>query len=251
MKTVVSIVVPVYNAGKYLHETINSVLAQTFGDWELLLVDDCSKDNSREIVESYTDERIKLVEQPQNSGAYAARNRGLKEAGGRYIAFLDADDLWEPEKLEHELKFMRENNAAFAFTGYEFANEAGVGTKAVVYVPKTLKLKQAYHNTTIFTSTVMIDRNVIPDTLIEMPNIKSEDTATWWTILKAGYIAYGLNENLVKYRRTAGTLSANKFVALKRIWRLQRDIGGLNAFCAGYHFCLWAVLAVWRRLRKG
>ena len=244
----ISIIVPVYNAENFIATTINSVMAQTYTDWELLLVDDLSGDRSCDIIEGFEDTRIHLYRQDENKGAYAARNRGLSEAEGRYIAFLDADDLWEPEKLEHELEFMKEKNAGFVFTGYEFADEEGKGNGSVVRVPKTLPYKRALHNTTIFTSTVMIDRNIIPDDLIRMPHIKSEDTATWWTILKAGHTAYGLNENLVKYRRFSGTLSSNKFEAIRRIWNLLRKIAGLNVIQAAWHFCLWAVLAVYRRL---
>jgi len=245
----ISIIVPVYNAEKFIMATIESVQAQTERNWELLLVDDCSKDSSRELIESVGDPRVKLIRQETNQGAYAARNRGLSEAEGRYIAFVDADDLWEPVKLEHELAYLRENNAGFVFTGYEFADENGEGTGAIVRVPKILPYRSALHNTTIFTSTVMIDRNIIPDDLIKMPHIKSEDTATWWNIMKAGYTAYGLNENLVRYRRSSGSLSSNKFEAQRRIWRLLRDIAGLNVIASCWHFCLWAVLAVWRRLK--
>ena len=244
----ISIIVPVYNAEKFIKETIRSVLSQTKQEWELLLVDDCSTDSSASIIESFDDDRIRLIKMEDNLGAYAARNRGVKEAEGRYIAFLDADDLWEPEKLEHEYAFMTERNAGFVFTGYEFADENGVGKGSIVKVPETLPYKKALHNTTIFTSTVMIDRNIIPDDLIMMPNIKSEDTATWWNILRAGYTAYGLNENLVRYRRVKGTLSSNKLEAQRRIWRLLRDIAGLNLIQSAWHFCLWAVLAVYRRL---
>ncbi|MCR4961649.1 MAG: glycosyltransferase [Lachnospiraceae bacterium] len=244
----ISIIVPVYNAEKFIKETIRSVLSQSKQEWELLLVDDCSTDSSASIIESFDDDRIRLIKMEDNLGAYAARNRGVKEAEGRYIAFLDADDLWEPEKLEHEYAFMTERNAGFVFTGYEFADENGVGKGSIVKVPETLPYKKALHNTTIFTSTVMIDRNIIPDDLIMMPNIKSEDTATWWNILRAGYTAYGLNENLVRYRRVKGTLSSNKLEAQKRIWRLLRDIAGLNVIQSAWHFCLWAVLAVYRRL---
>ncbi len=244
----ISIIVPVYNAEKFIKETIRSVLSQTKQEWELLLVDDCSTDSSASIIESFDDDRIRLIKMEDNLGAYAARNRGVKEAEGRYIAFLDADDLWEPEKLEHEYAFMTERNAGFVFTGYEFADENGTGKGSIVKVPETLPYKKALHNTTIFTSTVMIDRNIIPDDLIMMPNIKSEDTATWWNILRAGYTAYGLNENLVRYRRVKGTLSSNKLEAQRRIWRLLRDIAGLNVIQSAWHFCLWAVLAVYRRL---
>lgn len=244
----ISIIVPVYNAEKFIAETIDTVLSQTYKDFELLLVNDCSTDKSVDIIKACTDERVRLIEQPTNMGAYAARNRGLCEAKGRYIAFLDADDIWEPYKLEHELEFMAKENAGFVFSGYEFADCNGVGTGAIVKVPHTINFKQALKNTTIFTSTVLIDREKISDELITMPNIKSEDTATWWTILKAGHIAYGLNENLVRYRRSAGTLSSNKLEAVKRIFRLYREIAGLSFLSSCFHFVSWAFTAVLRRM---
>ncbi len=250
MGELISIIVPVYNAEKYIKQTIDSVVAQDYRDWELLLVNDCSGDGSAEIISAYEDSRVKLINQPENRGAYAARNRGLECAAGRYIAFLDADDLWVPCKLSHQMAFMKEHNVGFSFTGYEFADENGVGNKSIVKVPLTLPYKKALHNTTIFTSTVLINRDIVADELIVMPNIKSEDTATWWNIMRGGHTAYGLNENLVKYRRTTGTLSANKFAAQKRIWNLLRKNAGLNVFAASWHFCLWAFLAVWRRINK-
>ena len=244
----ISIIVPVYNAEKFIRETIQSVLDQTYTDFELLLVDDCSRDGSVAVIESFEDERVILLRREHNAGAYAARNRGLKEARGRYIAFLDSDDCWEPCKLEHEMAFMERENAGFVFTGYEFADENCVGTGKVVRVPRTINFKQALSNTTIFTSTVLIDREKIPDELIEMPNIASEDTATWWRILKAGHVGYGLDENLVRYRRSSNSLSANKLVALKRIWGLYRKIAGLSVVSSAVHFVGWAFRAVLRRM---
>lgn len=248
MNELVSIVVPVYNCEKFIAETISSVLSQTFCDFELILVNDCSKDKSVDVINSFDDSRIRLIEQPDNQGAYAARNRGVKEARGRYIAFLDGDDIWEPCKLEHEMNYMKKENAGFVFTGYEFADENGVGNGAVVHVPHTISFKQALKNTTIFTSTVLIDREKISEDLIMMPNIKSEDTATWWRILKAGNVGYGLNENLVRYRRSAGTLSSNKFAAMKRIWKLYREIAQLSVIESAFNFVCWAVTAVLRRI---
>lgn len=244
----ISIIVPVYNAEKYIEETINSVLNQTYSDFELILVDDVSTDNSIAIISKFNDSRIRLIALDENSGAYAARNRGLAEAKGEYISFLDADDLWMPEKLEREAAFMKSEKAGFVFTGYEFADSNGKGLGKIVRVPHTISYRQALHNTTIFTSTVLIDRSKIPDELIKMPDIKSEDTATWWNILKAGNVAYGLDENLVKYRRSAGTLSSNKLAAVKRIWHLYREIAKLSVPAAAFHFCGWAVNAVYRRL---
>jgi len=252
MNDLISIIVPVYNVEKYIRETMDCVLAQTYENWELLLVEDCGTDATAELIEAYMEEkkdgRIRLIRQPSNQGAARARNRGLAESRGRYIAYLDADDLWVPDKLEKELRFMEEKNAAFAFTGYEFADANGVGTGKVVRVPETLNYKQALSNTTIFTTTVMFDTAKIPREMLEMPIIKSEDTALWYKVLRNGYIAYGLDENLVKYRRVGKSLSSNKLEALRRIWNLYRKAEGLNVVQSAYHFCFWAVNAVRRRV---
>lgn len=248
----VSIIVPVYNIEKYIIETMDCVRRQTYTAWELLLVEDGSTDNTAKVIAEYMehvqDERIHLLKQPQNQGAAKARNRGVEEARGRYIAYLDADDLWVPEKLERELAFMKERQAAFAFTGYEFADEQGKGTGKVVRVPEILTYKEALKNTTIFTTTVMFDLNKISKELLIMPVIKSEDTALWWKVLRNGYVAYGLDENLVKYRRAGKTLSSNKLEAIRRIWNLYRKAEGMGVISSAYHFCFWAVRAVVRRI---
>ena len=248
----ISIIVPVYNVEKYIVETMDCVRGQTFEHWELLLVEDCSTDHTVEIMENdlrqKPDDRIRLLRQPHNMGAARARNRALSEARGRYIAYLDADDLWVPDKLERELAFMKGKDAAFVFTGYEFADEQGNGTGKVVRVPETLTYEQALKNTTIFTTTVMFDTNKIEKKLLEMPIMKSEDTALWWKILRNGYVAYGLDENLVKYRRVGKSLSSNKIEALRRIWNLYRKAEGMSVINSAWHFCFWAVRAVRRRM---
>lgn len=252
MSELVSIIVPVYNVEKLIKETMDSVLAQTYPHWELLLVEDGSKDNSAGIIMDYMaekgDERIRLIRQPSNQGAARARNRGLEEARGRYISYLDADDLWEPEKLEKQIGFMKEKGAAFSFTGYEFADENGIGLGKIVRVPETLSYRPALSNTTIFTTTVMFDTEKISRELLEMPQIKSEDTALWWKVLRTGYVAYGLDENLARYRRAGRTLSSNKLEAIRRIWNLYRKAEGLNLIRSMWHFCFWAARAVWRRI---
>lgn len=251
-KELVSIIVPVYNVKNYIVETMDCVRNQTYPQWELLLVEDGSSDGTVEIIEAYLeqakDTRIKLIKLPANMGAAKARNHGLFKAQGRYIAYLDSDDLWMPNKLERELAFMEEKQAAFAFTGYEFADENGKGTGKVVRVPETLSYKEALKNTTIFTTTVMFDTERISKELLEMPVMKSEDTALWWKVLRGGYTAYGLDENLVKYRRVGRSLSSNKLEALRRIWNLYRKAEGMSVLSSAYHFCFWAIHAVQRRI---
>ena len=246
----VSIVVPVYNAERFLPETIGLVQKQTYRDWELILVDDCSSDNGAAIVRQYAkdDTRIRLIQQEVNAGAARSRNLGISQANGRYLCFLDADDIWSSQKLEKELAYMKEKKAAFVFTGYEFADAKGEGLGKIVHVPETISYEQALKNTTIFTSTVMIDRDKIADTDIYMPQIASEDTATWWHILKKYQIGYGLDENLVRYRRTEGTLSSNKLVAIQRIWGLYRRQEKLSWCKSIYCMFFWAFRAVLRRV---
>ncbi|MED9904861.1 MAG: glycosyltransferase family 2 protein [Lachnospiraceae bacterium] len=251
MKDKVSIIIPVYNAEKYIRETVASVKAQTYENWELLLVEDGSFDASRqlltEMTEKENDERVRLICQ-ENSGVAKARNKGLSEATGRFISYLDADDLWSADKLEKQLAFMEEKQAAFSFTGYEFANEEGKGTGKIVKVPETLSYRQALKNTTIFTSTVMFDTEKIEKDKLKMPVIKSEDTALWFSVLRTGHTAYGLNENLVRYRRGGESLSSNKLEALKRIWNLYRKAEHLSVPYSMYNFCFWALRAVKRRI---
>ncbi len=251
-QALVSVIVPVYNVEKYIEETMDCVRRQTYENWELLLVENGSCDNTKAVIEEYlkrtADQRIRLIQEAANVGAARARNRGVAEAKGRYIAFLDADDLWVPEKLEKEIAFMTAKNAVFAFTGYEFADENGKGTGKVVRVPETLTYKEALKNTTIFTTTVMFDTAGIDKAMLEMPVMKSEDTALWWKVLRNGYVAYGLDENLVRYRRSGKTLSSNKLEAIRRIWNLYRKAEGMSIISSAYHFCFWAVRAVMRRV---
>ena len=172
----------------------------------------------------------------------------IRKAKGRYICFLDADDLWNKEKLEKQINFMKEKECAFSFTGYEFANENGIPNGKKVYIPKKLNYKSALKNTTISTITVMIDTKKMDKDLIYMNNVKSEDTATWWNILKNGYEAFGLNEILSFYRRSEGTLSSNKIEAIKRIWHLYRNVFKLGFFYSLYNFVFYAINAVKRRI---
>lgn len=294
MKELVSIIVPVYRAAAYIAETIAMVEAQTWQDWELILVDDCSPDNSAEVIrntlrkqagrdnaarqsyegvqaavftggggrpevltaagvrtEMFTGaggQPVMLLQKQKNEGAARARNTGLDMAQGRYIAFLDADDVWYPEKLEREMRFMRQKEAGFVFTAYEFGDSQARPTGRVVHVPERLTYRQALSRTVIFTTTVLFDRKRIPDRLLRMPAVASEDTATWWQILREGYTAWGLNEVLAVYRRPAKSLSSNKAEAVRRIWNLYRRQEKLSVAASAGYFIMWAYRATKRRI---
>lgn len=250
MEDLVSIVVPVYKCENFIEETINNIKEQLYTNWELLLVNDCSPDNSKEIIENFLDDkRIKLINHEKNSGAGVARNTGIENASGRFLCFLDSDDQWEKDKLSKQVEFMKEHDAAFSFTGYQFCDENCKRTGAIVKVPETMTYKQALKNTTIFTSTVMFDLSKLTKEDIKMPDVrKGQDSATWWKVLKKIDKAYGLNENLVLYRRTNDSLSANKWKALKRTWNLYRNVEHLNIFSSLYCFFFYAFRAVVRRI---
>lgn len=248
----VSIIVPVYNAAAFICQTMEMVRAQSYTEWELILVDDCSKDNSVEVIKEYLkekpDERIHLIQKEKNEGAALTRNRGIKEAKGRYIAFLDADDVWFSHKLQKQMEFMKKEEAGFVFSAYEFGDENAKGTGRIVHVPKELNYKKALSRTVIFTTTVLLDTKKIPKELIYMPNVPSEDSATWWQILRTGHVARGLDEVLAIYRRPGKSLSSNKLKAIQRIWYLYREVEQLPFLTSCFAFVGWAYRASVRRL---
>lgn len=248
----VSIVTPVFNAERFIQDTIASVQAQTYENWELLLVDDQSSDKSVELIKQAqkNDARIKLIAMPQNGGAAKARNKGTETATGRYVAFLDADDLWEPKKLEVQVAFAQEGDHAFIYSSYQFANSNGDATGAPVAVPASINYTQALKNHIIWTSTVLLDTEKIPKDLMMMPNVRrGQDAATWWQILRTtGINAYGIQKSLARYRRTEDTLSANKLKAMKRTWFLLYRVEKLGLVKSAYNFCWYAVNAVKKRV---
>lgn len=248
----VSIIVPVYNAAAYIEQTISMVISQTYTNWELILVDDCSSDKSveriREVMKEDSSQRIRLFCMDTNQGAARTRNYGIAQARGRYVAFLDADDIWFPEKLQKELDFLHEKKAAFVCTAYEFGDEQARGTGKVVHVPPVMTYKKALSRTVIFTTTVLLDTELIARETICMPDVESEDTATWWSIMKQGFPAYGLDEVLAIYRRPPGSLSSNKCKAVKRIWNLYRKQENLSIPESLFYLFFWAVRATLRRI---
>lgn len=246
----VSIVIPVYNAEKYIAETIESVLKQTYKNWELILVDDCSSDNSIGVIKPYlSDPRIRLLKNRQNLHAALTRNKGIKSAKGRYLAFLDADDMWLPEKLEKQISFMEEQQCAFSFTSYEFADSNCIPNGKQVRVPETITYKQALRNTTIWTSTVIFDLSMLTKEVVSMPNIlRGQDTATWWKVLRKTKKAYGFDNVSAYYRRQRESLSSNKITALKRTWYLYRNVEQLGLAESTSCFLFYCTRAILRRI---
>jgi teichuronic acid biosynthesis glycosyltransferase TuaG len=244
----VSIVMPAFNSAAFIDEAIHSVIGQTYENWELIIVDDGSTDNTLDILKQFKSEKIKVLEMGKNSGAAQARNKGIRASKGAFLCFIDADDLWQPDKLASQLDFMAETDAAFSFTSYVFANAEGKLNGKVVRVPSTITYKQALRNTTIWTSTVMFDMSKLTKDDVEMPDVKSEDTATWWRILRKIDKAYGMYGVSAIYRRVGKTLSSNKFVAVRRTWNLYRKQEGLNVVRSSINFMGYAFNAMRRRI---
>lgn len=247
----VSIIVPVYNAEKFLEDTINGILNQTYQNWELIFVDDCSKDNSAKLIKSFIkkDKRIKYIKMDKNGGPALARNKGIDEAKGKFLCFQDADDLWDKDKLEKQVSFMKEKNCAFSFTSYEFADSNALPTGKKVVAKEKVTYRYALKNNIISTITVMFNLELIDKELIKMPDlIYVEDTATWWKILRNGYVAYGMPNVFSYYRRSENSQSSNKVRTLKKLWDLYRKEEKLNIFSASYYFILKNINAILRRI---
>ncbi|WP_026692741.1 teichuronic acid biosynthesis protein TuaG [Peribacillus kribbensis] len=245
----VSIITPSYNAAEFITETIRSVRRQTFKDWEMIIVDDCSTDRTRDILEKFAEEdvRIRVIPLEENSGAAVARNTALAKAAGRYIAFLDSDDCWKPEKLDSQLRFMQIHDYAFTFTGYELINADSIPINKKVFAPEKVNYESMLKNTIVGTLTVMIDTKQTGP--IQMPNIRTrQDLATWLSLLKKGFTAYGLNENLAEYRVGNASISKNKWKAAKMNWFVYRELEKLSFSKACWCFSHYAYRAVLKRI---
>ena len=243
----VSIIMPAYNCGRFIAESIRSVLAQTYSNWELLIVDDCSTDNTAKVVSTFNDQRILYMRNTNNLGAAQTRNKAIQIAKGRFIAFLDADDLWMPAKLELQLKYMQQHNYAFTFTDYQIIQENGLPTGKTLRMPTSLTYHQYCCNTAIGCLTVMIDRYQTGDFL--MPNIRSShDMALWLLIMKRGFTAYSMPECLSSYRLVSTSNTAKKWKAAKDVWLVYRKFENMNFLHASLCFFGYAWHAVMKRL---
>lgn len=229
----VSIIMPAYNSANYIKDSIESVLAQTYPYWELLIIDDGSSDNTAEIVRAYTDERVRYLHQV-NKGVAAARNYGIKNASGRFLAFLDSDDIWLPEKLAHQLKFMRANKICFSYTEYRQFAEKPTNASRLIKTQDFVDYHKLLKGNDIACLTVMIDRNAYPR--IKMPPAKHEDYVAWLNLLNNGGCAYALHEDLARYRKSNQSLSGNKWKSWQWTWQVYRKSQGLSMLKSAYYF---------------
>ena len=222
----VSVIIPIYNAEKYLRKTLDSILVQTYKDIEIVLVDDCSNDDSANIIKEYIQKYPEIVYflQETNQGAGAARNKALELATGQYVAFLDSDDIWYPNKVAKQLELMKKRNCPFSYTAIDEKDKL---LKNKRNIKETCYYKDLVHNTIIATSSVIIDRTILGD--FRMPLRRGgQDYATWLMLLRNGCIARGINEALVKYRISSNSLSSNKFKSIKQIWEIQTQDEEIN-----------------------
>lgn len=231
MDKLVSIVMPSYNTGRFIAESIRSVLAQTYENWELLIVDDCSPDDTDAVVARFDDPRIKYIKQEKNSGAAVARNRALAEAKGKWIAFLDSDDLWEPEKLCKQIAFMQRGGYHFSYTNYAEMDEASRPNGKSVTGPKRISKLGMYAYCWPGCLTVMYDAEAVG--LIQIADIKKNNDYAMWLKVSRKADCYLLDETLSSYRKRSGSISNHGYVALvKWHYRLFREAENMSCVAA-------------------
>ena len=240
----VSIIMPAYNVSRHIEKTVNTVIRQTHTNWELLIVDDCSTDNTVEMIQDLhkTDSRINMYERETNSGAAVARNKAIEQAPGAYLAFLDSDDLWMPDKLSLQIDFMKKNKVAFSATGYELISEDGT-SKGIALLPpqKTNYDKMLRLSCPVGNLTVMYDRRIIGDQ--QVPAIKKRnDFALWLQTLHKTDACYGMPNVLGKYRVRKSSISRNKLTLLSYHWDLYYHIEKLGVVKSVWYICCWVFI---------
>lgn len=243
----VSVITPTYNCGKFIAETIASVQAQTYANWEMIIVDDCSTDDTRVVVEALAEEdnRIRYYCLEVNSGAAVARTRAMEYAQGEYMAFCDSDDLWMPTKLEQQLEFMKSNGYDFSCTSYEQINEAGKPLGRIIKTIEKTDYDRLLLDCPVGNSTVMY--NVGKMGKFEVPNIrKRNDDALWLQMLKKEKYIWGMPDVLMQYRIRSNSISSSKLTLVKYHWKLYREIEHLSVIRSVFHICWWGFLKVFR-----
>lgn len=243
-EVLVSIIMPAYNCEKYVFEAINSVLAQTYKNWELLVLDDGSKDNTLQIIEEFSrkDSRIKAFPNRKNMGVSATRNRGIELASGDWIAFLDSDDMWEPLKLEKQFEVVENKSVEFLFTGSSYVNEEGEPFKGLFEIPEKVTYKKLRNQNVISCSSVLVKKKYFENIKMEKDEMH-EDYAVWLRILKLGVTAYGVNEPLLIYRISRNSKSGNKMKTFKMTYKVFRFIG-VNPIGSAYFMVRHVIASV-------
>lgn len=249
LEPLVTIITPAYNSADFITQTINSVIEQTYTNWELLVIDDKSKDNTCQVVEEFVDKHrnIKLIKLEQNGGVSNARNVGLANATGKYIAFLDSDDIWLKEKLAKQVAYMEEKSLPMTFCAYNRIDEAGEVISRKIEVPHSVSYRQLLSHNVIIFSTSLTLKSVIGDTKFKKAG--HEDWIFWLDIFKKSFSGYGINEPLVLYRIRQGSVSSNKLKVIGFTWKIYRESEKLGLFQSIYHFVNYAFATVWKRLR--
>lgn len=243
----VSIIMPMYNAETKVLETIDSVKNQTYSNWELIIVDDCSKDSSYDLVNNICNKepRIHLFKLDRNQGPGYATKVGVEKASGSLIAFIDSDDLWPSNKLDKQLRFMHDNNYDFTCTDYEQIDENGKPLHRVIKARVKANYKNILHTNPIGSSTVIISTELLKK--IDIPEIrKDNDYALWLQILKVTDYVYGMNEVLMKYRVWSQSISHNRFKSVKYHWYVFRQYEGFGIVKSVFLEGLWAAVKILR-----
>lgn len=241
----VSVITPTYNCASFIGETIESVLNQSYTRWEMIIVDDCSSDHTEEIVSQYKDVRIKYKKLEHNSGAAVARTEAMNMAEGQYIAFCDSDDLWTPDKLERQLRFMKENGHDFSCTAYEQIDERGNCIGRIMKPPKKCDYNRLLLDCPVGNSTVMYDVSKMGK--FEVPNIrKRNDDALWLQMLKKERYIWGMDDVLARYRIRQNSISSNKLKVIRYHWVLYREIEHLSVSRSLFHIGYWCLIKLLR-----
>jgi len=244
MNSLVSIITPNYNASKYIFETIQSVINQTYENWEMIIIDDLSTDNSVEIIKQFQkkDDRIQLIELSKNSGPAVARNKGITYCKGKYLTFIDADDLWLPNFIETSLGFV-ENSEGFVFASYKRLDEDLKPKHKNFIVPKKVNYTDILKSNSISCLTAFIDIEKLEK--LKMPEIKyRQDMGLWLKYLRKVNYAYGIIKPLAIYRIRKQSHSRNKFNLIKHQWLFYREVALLSRVKSIYYFFLWAVYGI-------
>ena len=244
----VSIIMPNYNAAIYLEETVNSVLAQTYPHWELLFVDDCSTDGSMDRIRAFDDKRIRVLCNKTNSGAAVSRNYALQEAKGKWVAFLDSDDCWQPEKLMEQLKFMIENDCHFSYTTYSRMDEESRPNKGEITGPRRISKRKMFQYDYVGCLTVMYDREYVG--LVQAnPSLRCRNDYALWLKVCKHCDCLLLDKNLATYRIRKNSLSHSGLgQKMYNQYRLFRCGEGMNAVCAGWHTLVNFMFGVLKKL---